>query len=233
MLSNGKKTANITPSNSAVEYRTFNPSVRRSNRLWETNSNLYRGVDCLNTNYRVLQLPNHPKASVSGCVYEHIIAAEEMLGRPLGPEEVVHHIDGNKKNNKHTNLLVFKDISSHVVFHRHNCDESLLVLEPNGSYSCPGRLGYFNECPQCGKAKNRTAKLCLLCYKNNKSQSVSSKESLLDALKEADGNFTQVGRKYGVSCNNIRKWCKKYGMPFHSLDYKQKANYLFSKETYI
>ena len=35
-----------------------------------------------------------------------------------------------------------------------------------------------------------------------------------------NGNFSKVSQIYGVSDNAIRKWCKKYNMPFHSKDYK-------------
>ena len=38
--------------------------------------------------------------------YEHRVIAERVLGRPLKRDEVVHHIDGNKRNNTHSNLLI-------------------------------------------------------------------------------------------------------------------------------
>src|SRR5512138_3070980 len=37
---------------------------------------------------------------------EHRAIAESVLGRKLKPEEVVHHIDGDKTNNSFDNLLV-------------------------------------------------------------------------------------------------------------------------------
>ena len=49
--------------------------------------------------------------------HEHRIVAEEKIGRPLKPGEVVHHIDGNKQNNKPENLMVFKNQSEHVRWH--------------------------------------------------------------------------------------------------------------------
>jgi hypothetical protein len=38
--------------------------------------------------------------------HQHRVVAERLLGRPLAPGEVVHHIDGNKKNNHSSNLKV-------------------------------------------------------------------------------------------------------------------------------
>lgn len=43
------------------------------------------------------------------------------------------------------------------------------------------------------------------------------KETLYKELLET--NFNAVGRKYGVSDNSIRKWCKFYGMSHKSKDY--------------
>ena len=48
--------------------------------------------------------------------HTHRIVAEEKLGRKLQPGEIVHHIDGNKRNNSPSNLEVMTQ-SEHCRLH--------------------------------------------------------------------------------------------------------------------
>ena len=50
--------------------------------------------------------------------HEHRIVAERMLGRPLLPGEVVHHIDRDKRNNDPSNLMVFPSQAAHAKWHK-------------------------------------------------------------------------------------------------------------------
>ena len=50
--------------------------------------------------------------------HEHRIVAEQMLGRSLKPDEVVHHIDENKRNNDPSNLMVFATQADHAKWHQ-------------------------------------------------------------------------------------------------------------------
>lgn len=49
--------------------------------------------------------------------YEARKVMAKSLGRRLKPQEVVHHIDGDVKNNKINNLLLFESHSKHIAHH--------------------------------------------------------------------------------------------------------------------
>ena len=53
-------------------------------------------------------------------VHTHRVVAELMLGRPLEPGEVVHHIDGDKRNNAVENLMIFASQAEHAAWHGKN-----------------------------------------------------------------------------------------------------------------
>ena len=54
--------------------------------------------------YVVLRMPGHPMASTRGRVFEHRVVMAQHLGRDLLPHENVHHINGNRSDNRIENL---------------------------------------------------------------------------------------------------------------------------------
>lgn len=58
--------------------------------------------------YILVRAPEHPMASRAGYVMEHRLVMAEHLGRNLTPREVVHHINGQKSDNRIENLVVME-----------------------------------------------------------------------------------------------------------------------------
>lgn len=48
----------------------------------------------------------------------HRTIAEQKIGRPLRQGEIVHHIDGNKRNNSPENLEVLENQREHFLIHK-------------------------------------------------------------------------------------------------------------------
>jgi len=78
--------------------------------------------------------PAHPKATKNKYVLHHRVVMENHLGRTLQSQEVVHHINGDKKDNRVANLEVMTK-AKHSVLHGLAQGYKMVDL----------------VCPQCGK----------------------------------------------------------------------------------
>ena len=56
------------------------------------------------TGYWFVRDPTNPMATRAGYVLEHRLVMSQRIGRPIRKTERVHHIDGDRKNNKPENL---------------------------------------------------------------------------------------------------------------------------------
>ena len=76
------------------------------------------------------------------------------------------------------------------------------------------------KCSVCEKEIGYRVKgrICRDCLKEDYAKRKPSKEELLQCLSK--NNFTYTGKMYCVSATTIRRWCKSYGLPEHSSDYK-------------
>lgn len=66
--------------------------------------------------YIGLYFPNHPAANKDGYLMEHRYVMERHIGRALKDNEVVHHINSNRVDNRIENLKLMT-ITEHASFH--------------------------------------------------------------------------------------------------------------------
>lgn len=83
----------------------------------ESHPNWKGGRNANGNGYISVLCPGHPFANKTGHVLEHRLVMEEALGRHLASEEVVHHINGNRSDNRIGNLRLFATQAEHVRYH--------------------------------------------------------------------------------------------------------------------
>lgn len=64
--------------------------------------------------YIMRKVNNHPKQNKRGYVAEHRLVYERYLGRFLDSKEVIHHINGNREDNRIENLQIAVENSEHI-----------------------------------------------------------------------------------------------------------------------
>lgn len=87
---------------------------------------------------------------------EHFLVIEESIGRPLTSKEVIHHIDGDKQNNRIDNLVLLENESAHRKLHMSLYGLSALLIKrgliecdrQSLSYVAVGKLRELLEQPE-------------------------------------------------------------------------------------
>ena len=93
---------------------------KKRKNISEENHYNWKGGKTIQNNYVYVLCPGHPKAKIShknkrGYVAEHVLIMENKLGRYLQGEECIHHMDEDKYNNKINNLILFHNMSEHLI----------------------------------------------------------------------------------------------------------------------
>lgn len=74
--------------------------------------------------YRYIFKPDHPNKDIDGYVPEHRLLMENKIGRYLRKEEVVHHINHNRLDNRIENLMLIGSNSEHIKLHSQQLKKS-------------------------------------------------------------------------------------------------------------
>ncbi len=167
---------------------------------------------CVN-GYKLIYLPEHHLSmnndNWDGYVYEHIIIMEQSIGRSITLDEEVHHLDGDRSNNRISNLIVL-DKSQHKRLHSWINGGCVY----NGSYGVCVTKQQLNTCIVCGSSLTTTdqEKYCSHeCSNIGQRKTERPSKSELKYLIE-NNSWVSIGRMFDVSDNAVRKWAKNYNI---------------------
>ena len=108
----------------------------RSHPNWSGGRHKYLG-------YWYVLKPEPPYVTKRGYVAEHRLVYEEYLGRDLEPREIIHHKDGNKKNNNINNLILTTKWEHCNKYHREDfgqiCKKCSSTNIKRGGFSIQGK----------------------------------------------------------------------------------------------
>jgi len=83
----------------------------------ENNSKWNGGITVDKKGYNRMMVFGLEQKGLSKYRLQHIVVVERYIGRQLNNSEVVHHIDGIKKNNDPSNLYLFQTGGDHTAYH--------------------------------------------------------------------------------------------------------------------
>lgn len=99
-----------------IKINTVGYRAPKRKRNYATNHHNWKGGTHLSGGYIREYAPNHPH-NAKGYVLQHRLVMERHLGRYLEPREIVHHVNGDKLDNRIENLVI-TNRSAHIKGHK-------------------------------------------------------------------------------------------------------------------
>ena len=80
-------------------------------------------------------------------------------------------------------------------------------------------------CIDCGKLISAKSTRCINCdneFRKTKSTQKITREELKDLIRTTP--FVEIGKMFSVSDNAVRKWCRKFNLPYKTSEIKNYTN---------
>lgn len=122
---------------------------------------------------------------------------------------ILDHINGHNKDDRLENL-------------RWVCPNCNYQLDTTNGKNRQHKDHIINYCIDCGAPISRNSTRCFKCFnllRTSDTVEQVSREELKRLIRIMP--FTQIGKKFGVSDNAVRKWCDKYNLPRKVNEIKQ------------
>src|SRR4030042_509530 len=136
------------------------------------------------TGYEVTYCPDHPRAWSTGYIYTHILIVELSIGRLRERGEVVHHLNGDRFDNRPENLELTTQ-SKHLSMHNLATGKKMVTL------MCPACGNIFDK-EKCTthltKTKNKFT-CCSGTCRGKFSRRIQIEGVTDDIMKKISNNF--------------------------------------------
>lgn len=103
-----------------------------------------------------------------------------------------------------------------------NCNQQLDTTNARNPY----RKYEINYCIDCGKVISPLSVRCQICDGKRKRIPLDEMPVTREELKFLIRNesFTEIGKKFNITDNSVRKWCDKFNLPRKATEIKKYSN---------
>lgn len=203
----GYKTQNgnnsTTVKNRLIEYEISTKHFKNVDKTIRTKENVF----CINSTATQATLRRWYKERSDDSHCAICNQEKNWQGKPL--IMTLDHINGNNHDNREENLRWICP----------NCASQLPTFAGKNNKSHDGYISTDSKkinkkiCPICNINEIYVkSKMCKECRTKKSRANIPSKEELEQLIYTT--SFVAIGKKYGVTDNAVRKWCKDYGLPF-------------------
>lgn len=140
--------------------------------------------------------------------YKCAICGQEPFWHGKELTLILDHINGYNKDDRLENL-------------RWVCPNCNYQLDTTNGKNINHKNHNVTFCIDCVQPISKGSTRCMKCsvkFRTSEEVKGVSREQLKDLIR--NNSFVSIGKKYNVSDNAVRKWCKKYNLPFKATEIK-------------